>query len=130
MADFEYVRATDLDHAWLNFELDLLLEPRPDGRPNPFYVERPDNPAAQLERQLLRPYRQPPKYFFSGHPGCGKSTELRRLRVDFGICAKYWPINVTIRDEADIYGSRLQGCAARDRWSAVSHLSRNRWSPP
>jgi hypothetical protein len=99
---FAYIRAEDLDRAWLNFELDLPLEPQPDGSPNPFYVERPDNPALLLKRYLLRPYRQPPKYFFSGHRGCGKSTELRQLAVDAKIQAKYWPINFTIRDEADI----------------------------
>lgn len=100
--DFEYKLATDFDRAWLNFELDLPLEPGPQGEPNPFYVNRPGNPTAQLERQLLRTYRQPPKYFFSGHRGCGKSTELRRLAVNPEILARYWPIHFTIRDEADI----------------------------
>ncbi|MEW5987275.1 MAG: hypothetical protein AB1791_11615 [Chloroflexota bacterium] len=100
--DFEYKVAADLDHAWLNFELDLPLEAMPGGAPNPFYVNRPGNPAARLERELLRPYRQPPKYFFSGHRGCGKSTELRRLAAQPAILAKYWPIHFTIRDEADV----------------------------
>lgn len=100
--DFQYVLATDLDRAWLNFELDLPLQPGPKGEPNPFYVERPGNPTARLERELLREYSQTPKYFFSGHRGCGKSTELRRLAVNPKILAKYWPIHFTIRDEADI----------------------------
>ena len=102
MSDIEYILATDFDRAWLNFELDLPLEPGPNGEPNPFYVDRPGNPTARLERELLREYRQPPKYFFSGHRGCGKSTELRRLAVNPNILAKYWPIHFTIRDEADI----------------------------
>lgn len=100
--DFQYILATDIDRAWLNFELDLPLEPGPKGEPNPFYVERPGNPTARLERELLREYSQTPKYFFSGHRGCGKSTELRRLAVNPKILAKYWPIHFTIRDEADI----------------------------
>lgn len=103
MTDFEYILANDFDRAWLNFELDLPLEPGPNGEPNPFYVDRPGNPTARLERELLREYRQPPKYFFSGHRGCGKSTELRKLAVNPKILAKYWPIHFSIRDEADIY---------------------------
>jgi hypothetical protein len=46
MEKFEYITAQDLDRAWLNFELDLRLEPSPDGSPNPFYVDRPGNPVA------------------------------------------------------------------------------------
>jgi hypothetical protein len=33
--DFQYILATDLDRAWLNFELDLPLKPGPKGEPNP-----------------------------------------------------------------------------------------------
>ena len=100
--DLEYITANDLDRAWLNFELDLPLEPMPGGKSNPFYVDRPGNPTARLERELLREYRQTPKYFFSGHRGCGKSTELRRLAVNPNILTRYWPIHFSIRDEADI----------------------------
>ena len=88
--NFEYITATDFDRAWLNLELDLPLEVMPDGQPNPFYVDRPGNPVAQLERYLLRQFRQPPKYFFSGHRGCGKSTELRRVAANPDIQAKCW----------------------------------------
>lgn len=102
MADIEYILATNLDRAWLNFELDLPLEPMPGGRPNPFYVDRPGNPVAELEDALLAPFYQPPKYFFSGHRGCGKSTELRRLAANPAIQKKFWPVNFTIRDEADV----------------------------
>jgi len=80
--DFEYVTAMDLGRAWLSFELDLPLEVEPDGPPNPFYVDRPGNPVAELEQALLAPFYRLPKYFFSGHRGCGKSTELRRLAVN------------------------------------------------
>lgn len=100
--ELEYIRAEDFDRAWLNFELDLPLEPLLDGQPNPFYVDRPGNPIAQLEDALLAPFFQPPKFFFSGHRGCGKSTELRRIAVNSGILNKYYPVHFTIRDEADI----------------------------
>ena len=49
-----------------------------------------------------RRFRQPPKYFFSGHRGCGKSTELRRVAANPDIQAKYWPVHFTIKDEADV----------------------------
>ena len=100
--DLKYVTATDFDRAWLNFELDLPLEVQPGGPPNPFYVDRPGNPVARLERYLLRRFRQPPKFFFSGHRGCGKSTELRRVAANLDIQAKYWPVHFTIKDEADV----------------------------
>lgn len=62
--DFQYILATDLDRAWLNFELDLPLQPGPKGEPNPFYVNRPGNPVAVLENALLAPFLQPPNFFF------------------------------------------------------------------
>ena len=100
--EIEYKTATDLETAWLNFELDLPLEPMPDGGSNPFYVNRPGNPTARLERELRRPYHQPPKYFFSGHRGCGKSTELRRLTVNPEILKRFVPFHFSIRDAGDI----------------------------
>jgi len=102
MSKFEYVLATDFDRAWLNFELDLSLKPGEHGEPNPFYINRPSNPIAELEDALLAPFYRPPKFFFSGHRGCGKSTELLHLMSSPDIQMKYWPINFSIRDEADI----------------------------
>lgn len=102
MQNFEYLTAPDFDRAWLNFELDLPLQPGRHGTNNPFYVNRPGNAVAELEDALLAPYFQPPKFFFSGHRGCGKSTELLRLTANPAIVAKYWPIHFSIRDEADI----------------------------
>src|SRR5512137_2970377 len=102
MTDFEYLTASDFDRAWLNFELDLPLIPGPNGEPNPFYINRPVNPIAELIDALLAPFYRPPKFFFSGHRGCGKSTELLHLMANPGIQKKYWPINFSIREEADI----------------------------
>jgi hypothetical protein len=78
--NFEYMTANDFDRAWLNFELDLPLEPGPHGEAHPFYVERPGNPVAELEDALRAPYLRPPKFFFSGHRG--RATELLRLKAE------------------------------------------------
>lgn len=102
MSEFDYTLATDFDRAWLNFELDLPLRPGPNGAPNPFYIARPGNPIAELVDALMAPFYRPPKFFFSGHRGCGKSTELLHLMANPGIQKKYWPINFSIREEADI----------------------------
>ncbi len=102
MSGFEYTLATDFDRAWLNFELDLPLSPGTNGKPNPFYIDRPGNPIAELTDALLAPFYRPPKFFFSGHRGCGKSTELLHLMSNPAIQRKYWPINFSIREEADI----------------------------
>jgi len=102
MDKLHYERAKDFDRAWLNFELDLPLRPTSDGKANPFYVNRLGNPLAELKDALLAPFYKPPKFFFSGHRGCGKSTELLHLLSDQEIQKKYWPINFSIRQDADI----------------------------
>jgi hypothetical protein len=102
MNHFEYIKAKDFDRAWLNFELDLPLKPDKSGKANPFYIDRPGNPIAELTDALLAPFYRPPKFFFSGHRGCGKSTELLHLLSNPEIHKKYWPINFSIREEADI----------------------------
>jgi hypothetical protein len=102
MNSFDYIVANDFDRAWLNFELDLPLKPGKNGRPNAFYIDRPRNPIAELTDALLAPFYRPPKFFFSGHRGCGKSTELLHLLSNPEITRKYWPINFSIREEADI----------------------------
>ena len=48
MKNFEYITANAFDRAWLNFELDLPLKPKNNGGPNPFYIDRPGNPIAEL----------------------------------------------------------------------------------
>ena len=53
MSEFEYTVANEFDRAWLNFELDLPLKPRPNGEPNPFYINRPGNPIAELTDATL-----------------------------------------------------------------------------
>lgn len=96
------VVAHTLDDAWSNFEPDIPLAPLPDGSRHPFYVTRPDNIMQRLKGKLLRRYTNPPKYFLSGHRGCGKSTEMYRLAADAEIIGKYWPVHFSIRDHADL----------------------------
>lgn len=102
MNNLDYITATDFDRAWLNFELDLPLKPDKDGHPNLFYINRPGNPISELIDSLLSPFYRPPKFFFSGHRGCGKSTELQHLLENPQLKKKYWPINFSIREETDI----------------------------
>ncbi|MBM3151560.1 MAG: hypothetical protein FJZ96_05045, partial [Chloroflexi bacterium] len=73
MNHYEYIQATDFNRAWLNFELDLPLTPGRNGKANPFYINRPGNPIAELTDSLLAPFYRPPKFYFSGHRGCGKT---------------------------------------------------------
>ncbi|MGE5250366.1 MAG: hypothetical protein ACM3QS_09160 [Bacteroidota bacterium] len=102
MNNLEYIVATDFDRAWLNFELDLPLKPGRNGRQNPFYIDRPSNPIAELTDALMAPFYRPPKFFFSGHRGCGKSTELQHLLSNRVLQRKYWPVNFSIREDTDI----------------------------
>lgn len=102
MKSFDYKQATDFDRAWLNLEQDLPLKPGADGKANPFYINRPGNPINELTDALLASFYRPPKFFFSGHRGCGKSTELLHLLSNPDIQKKYWPINFSIREETDI----------------------------
>ena len=102
MNKFEYLVASDFDRAWLNFELDLPLKPLLNGKINPFYIDRPFNPINELIDALLAPFYRPPKFFLSGHRGCGKSTELLHLLSNIDIQKKYWPINFSIREDTDI----------------------------
>ncbi len=102
MINYDYIKAKDFDRAWLNFELDLPLAPGKGGQPNPFYVSRPGNPITELADAILAPFFRPPKFFFSGHRGCGKTTELLHILSHTEIHKKFWPINFSIREETDI----------------------------
>ena len=97
MQQLKFVKATDLDEAWSNF--DPLL-PLPSGCP--FYVERPGRPLEQLTLALLRRYVSPPKYFFTGYRGSGKSTELNRLADDPGVKQNYFIVKFSVKDVCDV----------------------------
>jgi len=93
----EFIVADNLDKAWSNFD---PIYPLPANCP--FYVEREDKPLNKLKRALLREHRQPPKYFFSGHRGCGKSTEINILAEDDEINQKFFVIKYSVKDVCDV----------------------------
>jgi hypothetical protein len=95
--DYLSVRATTLEEAWSRFDPDL---PLPDG--SPFYVAREDNPLESIILTLYLARSDSSKYFFAGHRGCGKSTELNRLVADPRIQQKYWPIKFSLLDILDV----------------------------
>lgn len=97
-----YIRATNFDQAWLNFEGNTPLEPLVGGKPNPFYVQRPGEDVDRLLETLAQPFYEPPKQFYSGHRGCGKSTEMARIAVNPEIRARYYPVHFSIRKVADV----------------------------
>lgn len=92
----EWKKAQNLDDAWSNFD---PYYPLPSG--SPFYVPRKDSPLNQLKRALMRQHASPPKYFFSGFMGCGKSTELNRLVVDRELNQKYFVVKFSVKETCD-----------------------------
>lgn len=88
--------AATLDDAWSNFDPQTPLPPG-----HPFYVERRENPLDELIWALRQQVGRAAKYFFAGHRGCGKSTELARLAAHAGVKAQYWPVMFSVRDKCD-----------------------------
>jgi hypothetical protein len=93
----EFIVADNLDFAWSNFDPFFPLPAE-----SSFHVEREGKPLNKLIRVLLREHRQPPKYFFSGHRGCGKSTELNRLAADEEINQKFFVVKYSVKDVCDV----------------------------
>jgi len=93
----DFIVAEDLDLAWSNFDPFFTLPAN-----CPFYVERAGKPLNKLIRALMRQHRQPPKYFFSGHRGCGKSTELNRLAADDEINKRFFIVKYSVKDVCDV----------------------------
>ncbi len=86
--------ATTLDDAYSNFEVET---PVPSA--SSFYVARKGKGISKLKRRLAHPSTGiVPRYFFSGHTGCGKSTELLQLLADPAIMEKYWALRFSIYD--------------------------------
>ena len=92
----EFIVADNLDTAWSNFD------PYPLPSQSPFHVEREGIPLNRLKRALLRDHRQPPKYFYSGHRGCGKSTELNRLAEDEEINQCFFVVKYSVKEVCDV----------------------------
>lgn len=97
----KFIVGKNLDTAWSNFDPFIAL---PAGCP--FYVEWPDKPLNKplnkMIRALVREHRLPPKYFFSGHRGCGKSTELNNLAVDKEIKKEFFVVKYSVKDVCDV----------------------------
>lgn len=93
----EFVVADNLDLAWSNFDPFFTLPAN-----CPFHVEREDKPLDRLKRALMRQHRESPKYFFSGHRGCGKSTELNRLVADDEIKERFFVVKYSVKDVCDV----------------------------
>jgi hypothetical protein len=93
----EFIIAEDLDLAWSNFD---PFYPLPAN--SPFHVEREGKPLSRLKRALLRHHRLAPKYFFSGHRGCGKSTELNILAADADIRKHFFVVKYSVKDVCDV----------------------------
>jgi hypothetical protein len=93
----EFIVAEDLDLAWSNFD---PFYPLPAN--SPFHVEREGRPLGKLKRALLRHHRFAPKYFFSGHRGCGKSTELNILADDDEIHNNFFIVKYSVKEVCDV----------------------------
>jgi len=89
-------RANTLDDAWSNFDPRLPLESG-----SPFYVSRPGDPLSEFIHALLQE-KQPPKYFFAGHRGSGKSTELNRLAESPAIQMRFLPVKFSVFEVCDV----------------------------
>lgn len=89
-------RATNLDELWIKFD---PYDPLPAS--SSYYVQRPDPALLRLRRDLLRKGASPPKIFYTGLRGAGKSTELNRLIADEAIRERYVVIDYRIGDVAD-----------------------------
>jgi len=94
----DVTQATDLDHAWQNFDPQL---PLPDDT-HPFYVHRPGEPVKRLAVALRLSAKKPTKFFFTGYRGSGKSTELNRLFNSAELRQRYWIARYSVRETADI----------------------------
>lgn len=95
----EEIIATELERAWANFDPFIPLPAN-----SRFYVNRPGEPLGNLKKALLlsSKFGRTPKFFFSGHRGSGKSTEMNRLAADPEVREQFVVIHYSIRDYADV----------------------------
>ncbi|MFQ5645517.1 MAG: hypothetical protein ACE5GM_01175, partial [bacterium] len=78
--------AENLTDAYNNFNVNLDAEPL---QCIDFYVDREGNPFQDIKYDLLKS-KTHDKILFTGHLGCGKSTELNRLSADWEIENKFF----------------------------------------
>ncbi len=71
--------AQNLDDAYRAFD---PLKPLSGALLQAYYVARDHNPIDRIRAIVLRSPETPDKILFTGHRGCGKSTEINRLLAD------------------------------------------------
>ena len=102
MNDIEPV-ANTLDEASILLDGHQVLIP---GTPEykQFYVSRPQV-ESNLIREAVRAERakRPFHWFFTGHTGAGKSTELNRIIADPRLATNYLPIFIDLESDFDIH---------------------------
>lgn len=67
------------------------------------YINRPTTEASIVREALsARINKRPFLWFYTGHTGAGKSTELNRLRENEDIKKHYFPLYVNVENEFDL----------------------------
>lgn len=90
--------ATNLDDAYLAFD---PLKPLSGEQLESYYVGREPNPIDRIRPILLKTPDSPDKILFTGHRGCGKSTELNRLLADPEVQQKFLIVPFSLADVLD-----------------------------
>jgi hypothetical protein len=90
--------ATHLDDVYLAFD---PLKPLSGPELESYYVGRDPNPIDRIRPILLRRPDSPDKILFTGHRGCGKSTELNRLLADPEIQRTFLVVPFSLADVLD-----------------------------
>jgi hypothetical protein len=90
--------ATNLDDAYLAFD---PLKPLSGPQLESYYVSREPNPTDRIRQILLRAPDAPDKILFTGHRGCGKSTELNRLLANPEIQNTFLVVPFSLADVLD-----------------------------
>lgn len=90
--------ARNLDEAYLAFD---PLKPLSGEQLQSYYVSRDPNPIDRIRAILLGSPDTPDKILFTGHRGCGKSTELNRLLTDPDIQRTFLVVPFSLADMLD-----------------------------
>lgn len=90
--------ASNLDEAYLAFD---PLKPLSGEQLQLYYVGREPNPIDRIRAILLGSPDTPDKILFTGHRGCGKSTELNRLLDDPKIRQTFLVVPFSLADILD-----------------------------
>ena len=89
------MKAHDLVQAFKNFKVEPL---RSEDEFKEFYVERPEQTQSPIDEILerLKLSDNPEKYLFLGFRGCGKSTELYKLKIELEKLDEFLPVMFSI----------------------------------